>query len=352
MENIAVSTMVVVGDDVGMEVNKDGLVDNIGNNTADDDGIIRHLIARVECTTGVVVVSQDWSCWVSTLLALQIRDVQVFAPVVYQRWFEGAEELDWRWRSVKEFSESRWSTVWDNYTVLSSGSMQFLPQVMSKLKTHVGSFVYATDVVFAGRRVRDIQRSYCTMQQQRLVDYGLESVQVLHAEFGGITSAIHLLSYRMLTPDVFRPYNVLQRSLAHVLDAATSISGVEIGEPPLLTPPFPRIPIVENDVLRLEGLLDVSRPNLQVVCRSVFKGSGWIRRLPSGIEYLRALDMPVGMDAVLGKEKGMRSKLFRSMSPLIVSSILRAMWSVGGGVTREYGKVQLCNRETDLPQNA
>jgi len=190
VENIAVSTMVVVGDDLGMELNKDGLVDNIGNYTAKDDvvkddGIIRHLIARVECITGVVVVSQDWPSWVPTLLALQIREVQVFAPVVYQRWFEGAAALDWRWSSVKDFSESQWSTAWDNYTVLTSGSMQFLPQVMSKLKTHVGSFIYATDVVFAGRRVRDIQRSYCTMQQQRLVDYGLESVQVEHAEFGG-----------------------------------------------------------------------------------------------------------------------------------------------------------------------
>ena len=56
-----------------------------------------------------------------------------------------------------------------------------------------------------------------------------------------------------------------------------------------------------------------------------------MQRLPLAMEYIRALDMPVGMDEMLCKEMGIRSKLFQSVSPLIVSSILHAMWTVEGG---------------------
>jgi hypothetical protein len=99
---------------------------------------------------------------------------------------------------------------------------------------------------------------------------------------------------------------------------------------------------VEDGVLRVEGLLDVGSPTLPVICRSVFNASGWVRRSLSAIEYLRAFDMPVGMDARLAKEKGMRSKLLRTVSPLVVSSILRAMWGEsGGGVIKKETEVQL-----------
>ena len=148
------------------------------------------------------------------------------------------------------------------------------------------------------------------MQQHRHLHYGLASVQVSHEEFGGITSAFHLLSYRNVNPAVFCTYNVLHRALVHVLNPANNSYGVEISRPTVLIPPHPRRPVVENLGLRIEGLLDIHRPKLPISFRSVFKKSGWVQRLPLAMEYLRALDMPVGMDEMLCKETGIRSKLF------------------------------------------
>ena len=169
-----------------------------------------------------------------------------------------------------EFSQAEWRLEWTTEVVLASRMAQFLPQVMSKLNTHVGSFIYATDIVFSGRQARDIGREYVIMQQHRLLHYGLDSVQVSHEEFGGITSAVHLLSYRHVNPAVFGTYNVLHRTLVHVLNPGTKAYGVKISGPAELIPPHPRRPIVENSVLRMEGLLDIHRPKLPISCRSVF----------------------------------------------------------------------------------
>ena len=186
----------------------------------EEDAVIRHIIARVECDKIVVVIAQDWSCWLSTLEILGIRGVIIFAPLGHQQWFTGRSDLEWEWRSLMEFSQAEWRTAWMTGVVLASGMTQFLPQVMSKLNTHVGSFIYATVIVFSGRRARDIGREYVIMQQHRLLHYRLDSVQVSHEEFGGITSAVHLLSYRHVNPAVFGTYNVLHRTLVHVLNPA------------------------------------------------------------------------------------------------------------------------------------
>ena len=316
-----------------------------------EDAVIRHIIARVECDRIVVVIAQDWSCWLSTLEMLGIRGVIIFAPLVHQQWFTGRSDMEWEWRSLMEFSQGEWRKEWTTGVVLASGMTQFLPQVMSKLRTHVGSFIYATDIVFSGRRARDIHREYLTMQQHRHLQYGLASVQVSHEEFAGITSAFHFLSYRNVNPAVFCTYNVLHRALVHVLNPATNSYGVEISRPAELIPSQPRRPIVENPVLHMEGLLDIHRPKSPISCRSVFKKSGWVQRIPSAMEYLRALDMPVGMDEMLCKENGIWSKLYQSVSPLIVSSILRAMWTGNGGVKEERKDNQRWT-EPKLPQQA
>ena len=62
-----VSTNCECDEDVGLD--REGIVNRIDDNKDNTDGVIRHLISRVECGTGVVVVSQDWSCWLSTLVA-------------------------------------------------------------------------------------------------------------------------------------------------------------------------------------------------------------------------------------------------------------------------------------------
>ena len=128
---------------------------------------------------------------------------------------------------------------------------------MSKLNTHVWPFIYNMDDVFAGRREQDVNQRYVTLQGQRMVMDDMLLVLVVHKEFGGITSAVHVLWCRNIDNTVFCPYNVLHQSLVHVLSLATHAYGAEIGESTVMLPPYPRHPIVENGALQVEGLLDV-----------------------------------------------------------------------------------------------
>ncbi len=93
---------------------------------------------------------------------------------------------------------------WDNLLLLASGLNKYLNYVLPKLKHHHGPFVYATDIVFKDRRSRDVARLYAKWTSL-CKEQGLTSSIVTHAEFGGVTSAFHLLSYRGVDAAVFSP---------------------------------------------------------------------------------------------------------------------------------------------------
>ncbi len=92
------------------------------------------------------------------------------------------------------------------------------------------------------------------------------------------------------------------------------------------------MPIICGDLLRGEGLFDVSRPKLDIACRSVFKPSGWVRRRLTPKKFLWVFDGPLFLIPHLLEDQQMRSLLLHSLSPLIVASIFCSMWAgVGGG---------------------
>ena len=116
----------------------------------------------------------------------------------------------------------------------------------------------------------------------------------MHAEYGGITSARHLVAYRNVNACVFRPGTPLRRVLAHVIDPAAPTHAVEVCAPVAReVSNTSQVPLWEGSHLRCEGLLDVSVPNPSILCRSVFKKSGWVTRSLIPHEVLRAFDVPL-----------------------------------------------------------
>ncbi len=83
--------------------------------------------------------------------------------------------------------------VWDNAAVLVLGSLDFLNLVMAKLNGHVGVFIHAMEIVFTGHQMRFMEGLYERQGQEAWATLGLSSVTVAHADFGGITSACHLI---------------------------------------------------------------------------------------------------------------------------------------------------------------
>ncbi len=89
-------------------------------------------------------------------------------------------------------------------TVLSSGSHKYLGFARSKLKYHEGPFIYSTNIIIKNRCQRDI---ICILEAWSKLrrEQGLESNMIKHANFGGVTSALHILSYKHVDPSVFTP---------------------------------------------------------------------------------------------------------------------------------------------------
>jgi hypothetical protein len=92
---------------------------------------------------------------------------------------------------------------WNDCRVLVSKSHEYLGFVRSKLKHHEGPFIYSTNIVFKDQQRRDITHllgawvNVCKRQ-------GFESSLITHADFGGGTLAVHLLSYKKVDASVFK----------------------------------------------------------------------------------------------------------------------------------------------------
>ena len=237
---------------------------------------------------------------------------------------------------------------WQNYVILGSGSHDFLRHIMPKLRHHAGPFIFANDMVFTGRRQYDVDRLYRSWATHDTT-LGLESIVVRHAEFGGVTSAWHVVSFRGVDRSIFTPTAPLPRTLRHVLCDTTPTAFQEIPAPTSLREPHPRSPIYVDGLMRREGLYDVSRPTAHIACPSVFKASGWGRRGISPTEMLRAFDISPSKNDVLLNHRRARTLLQRSITPLVVTSICRNLWNTGGGI-RGASAAQVSTVE-DLPSS-
>jgi hypothetical protein len=93
---------------------------------------------------------------------------------------------------------------WNSCTVLASGSNEYLGFVRSKLKHHEGPFIYSTDLIIKNHHRRDIIHLLDTWARP-CKEQGLELAIISHADFGGLTSTIHIISYRYVDQLVFTP---------------------------------------------------------------------------------------------------------------------------------------------------
>ena len=286
------------------------------------------MIHPVVCSDKVIVVAENWPCWLGCLLAVNTPVQAAFVTMEMASIFPGYSH----WLSkISDFEAmSVVPDEWQDYVILGSGSHEFLRLIMPKLRHHAGPFIFANDMIFTGRRQYDLDRLYRSWTTHD-VTLGLDSVVVRHAEFGGVTSAFHVVSFRGVNRSVFTPTAPLPRTLRHVLCDTSSSPLQEIAIPSPLYDPQPRSPIYVDGLMRREGLFDVSRPTDHIACPSVFKASGWGRRGLSTTEMLRAFDISPLMDSMLLPHRRARTLLQRSITPLVVTSICRNLWSTRGG---------------------
>jgi hypothetical protein len=130
------------------------------------------------------------------------------------------------------------------------------------------------DIVVKGHQRQDIVCLY-KMWTALQKDQGLLSSVVSHADFCGVTSAIHLMSYQGANQSIFIALLLLSRVLAHILNAAFLDVAHEIKPPHTLDTPRAHSPIMEDGLLHQEGLYDVFHFDLKLACQCVFKSTVW-----------------------------------------------------------------------------
>jgi hypothetical protein len=104
------------------------------------------------CPNHIVVIAQEWLCWLSALIALKLSLVVAFITKEFQSIFNVPQysplsTIADMWEAPEE---------WNSCTVLSLGSHKYLGFVRSKLKHHEGPFIYSTNIIIKNHQKRDI----------------------------------------------------------------------------------------------------------------------------------------------------------------------------------------------------
>ena len=305
--------------------------------------VVRQFIPSYQRAPAIIVVAQQWPCWLSTVLALRLPLIGGYFSSRFHKCFmvPDALKLMSSWSTIDHFHGI--SQEYEGCTVLASGSMNFLAAVERGCVGHTGAVVFAVDHFFPRSGMRDAVRHFRSWGCHRLQD-GYMSGLVHHANYGGATNAVHLILHRGLNHTIDTPLVSIPRVLKHFVNSASKGGFVAIDAPPDITQEeCVRQPIVIEGIGRLEGLYDVVRPTMEYAIPSVFKSTGWVRRRLTPKEWLVLHDVPVDMIADLADDTTARNAISLCVSPLVVGELFRSWWGSlsGGGTRKEAIKVQI-----------
>ena len=140
----------------------------------------------------VVVISQGWLCWLSTVLSLRLDLIGGFFASRFQAFFQAPDSLS---------LESAWATMdklmphisrLSGCAVLALGSLTYLAALEHTLATHDGPFAYAVDSEFSRTMMRDAFRLCRSVAGHKLRD-GYDVHIAHHRAYGGATNACRVI---------------------------------------------------------------------------------------------------------------------------------------------------------------
>ena len=287
--------------------------------------VVRQFIPIFDSAPSIVVVAQQWPCWLSTVLALRLPVIGGFFASRYHTYFDIPDTLKLTpsWSTVDTLSSH--SLALEHATILASGSLAFLATVEAWLRSYTGPFIYAVDMCFLRHSLRDATRLYRSVACHKLRE-GYDANIVDHAAYGGGTNAVHLLLTTRLTRSIVAPPASLRRVVKHVVNAAARGGFVAISPPAPVGPDPPHGPIMVDGLGRMEGLFDVTGRDREYALPCVFKPTGWVRRRLTAVEWLSIHDVPVGMMEPLDRDALARQAIGAALSPLVVQTICVSLW--------------------------
>ena len=204
---------------------------------------------------------------------------------------------------------------------------------------------------------RKVIRSDRVEGSQLLRNMGLWVVSFLDNECGGATDAFHDFGFgcNIASSVLPQPEVGLPLCVRHFLDGGSEVSGVRRRYVPRdsvqrLEAPA-RSVLWDGNTLRPDGLLPCYNPNVVTYCPAYDSPLSWVVRALTRSELLRLYQLPFAMDALFerhldlsngqlcraierleGSVKQVLLPFENSPSSVILTSILRQLWGVDGGV--------------------
>lgn len=279
--------------------------------------MINGVLSAVVPPEPLIIIAQGWPSFLIPALAMDLPIAGAFFPASFHCYFDKTKSGDLTWYEPDDFKPSQYKGI-----VLASGSMEFLTHVHRCYKPT--SAIFCVERSFRGLGFKVVQHFHSQVKKD-LISMGYEPFVARHIDFGGATSAAHVLAF---TPSLLGDTDLCMssmegpRSIGHYLNAATKGRfGSWIDSPPcdLPTPPgkpswldesFVVYTMKKGDlaakkkgmkhcssVLRPEGVLPISSPGAFVACPSVFGPPNTRCLRPISLsEALRIFSIPSFMD--------------------------------------------------------
>ena len=310
--------------------------------------VIRGTVQTMCPPLPLLIIAQRWPSWLVVALAHDLPIAGAYFPADLHRHFKSKTQLTWYDVDVEIISQSLPDGA---FTGLITGSRAFIQSVMKLLPSMHNCIVIVESPFRSMSSAQDVRRDL-KRNSAFLRNLNMHTVTMAHADFGGCTSATHVIGFgRSICSADTIPTTLpnVHRNLSHCLDVA--VEGYyepQLPPPPLTGPPLRTYGVQRNGVqyayqntkdftLRHESLLPCHDPSARILCPSVFAKApkNFVCRQLTMKEALRVYSLPIQYDAsLLGSAYSVDNWLpfESSISPDILTSLMEQLWgtTVGG----------------------
>lgn len=332
--------------------------------------VIRGVLGTIRPSRPLLIVSQQWPSWLVVALAHNLPIAAAAFPRDLHRLFKPKSKLSWQ--TIESF-QSDPHPIQTGVIGVISGTIPFIRTVLSSLPS-VDDCIMCVEPTWGFQNGARQQR-YLTTSWNFIKSLDMSPTIMAHADYGGATSAKHVLGFGSNITDIAPPTapNV-RRGLAHFLTVRVDGRFPEyLPPPPLHTTPPSKVCYLDSSsgVIRREGLLPCSKPFSSIICPSVYSKKGFVVRPLSLSEVFRVYSIPtsydVGLLEICGGHAGIDTCAPHSIctshtqlpfesavSPDILTSISHHLWGVtmsggsdGSGVCGEKAASAVADTPTE-----
>ena len=318
--------------------------------------LVEGVLRRVVTDAKMVIIAENWPCWLVSAIALRLPLLGAYFPVLYHGYFKPKNSVS-TWMTVFDLLQT---TVDCDAVYLISGNAAFI----RKLAPWFSDVGFHRSIVVMERCSRGGTQSSrrASWREGLLVlrDFDLQSVSFVDSACGGATDAQHDIGFGSKISPLPRAEIGVSMCVRNFLDGGADTEGMVLKVVPrssLKTIEQPRrVVLWENDILRPDGLFPTWNSEVMVFCPAHNRPKSWVVRQLTHYELRRLYQLPLAMEpAFESMRDGIIASRYKdhkwllpyenSPSSGILTSVIRQLWGIVGGVEEEGKEEEANGRE-------